>query len=87
MERTSIRYLWDSAVIQDIMDYYRVKIAVTGRSRYAIFRFQLLRVTAEGGSLLQVSIGESRISGEGVHMYKGCGIRFADFHSFLLNIP
>ena len=80
MERTSIRSLWDSAVIQDIMDYYRVKTAVTGRSRYAIFRFQLLRVTAEGGSLLQVS-GESRISGERVHMYKGCGIRFADFYS------
>ena len=86
MERTSIRYLWDSAVIQDIMDYYRVKIAVTGRSRYAIFRFQLLRVTAEGGSLLQVS-GESRIFGEGVHMYKGCGVRFAIFYPFSLNIP
>ena len=28
-----------------------------------------------------------RISGKGVHMYKGVGVHFADFISFLLNIP
>ena len=31
--------------------------------------------------------GGSRISGKGVHMYKGVGVRFADFISFFLNIP
>ena len=31
--------------------------------------------------------GRSRISGKGVHMYKGVGVRFADFISFFLNIP
>ena len=30
--------------------------------------------------------GGSRISGKGVHMYKGVGVRFADFISFFLNI-
>ena len=30
--------------------------------------------------------GGSRISGEGVHIYKGVEIRFADFRSFFLNI-
>ena len=33
------------------------------------------------------SSGGSRISGKGVHMYRGVGIRFADFRSFFLNIP
>ena len=28
-----------------------------------------------------------RISGKGVHMYKGVGVRFAGFMSFFLNIP
>ena len=32
-------------------------------------------------------IGESRISGKGVHMCKGVGVCFADFISFFLNIP
>ena len=32
-------------------------------------------------------MGGSRISGKGVHMYKGVGVRFADFISFFLNIP
>ena len=31
--------------------------------------------------------GGSRISGKGFHMYKGVGVRFADFISFFLNIP
>ena len=31
--------------------------------------------------------GGSRISGKGVYMYKGVGVRFADFISFFLNIP
>ena len=31
--------------------------------------------------------GGSRISGKGVHMHKGVGVRFADFISFSLNIP
>ena len=31
--------------------------------------------------------GGYRISGKGVHMYKGVGVRFADFTSFFLNIP
>ena len=31
--------------------------------------------------------GGSRISGKGVHMYKGVGVRFADFISFFSNIP
>ena len=31
--------------------------------------------------------GGSRISGKGDHMYKGVGLRFADFLSFFLNIP
>ena len=31
--------------------------------------------------------GGSRVSGKGVHMYKGVGVRFADFLSFFLNIP
>ena len=30
--------------------------------------------------------GRSRISGKGVHMYKGVGVRFDDFISFFLNI-
>ena len=30
---------------------------------------------------------ESRISGKGVHMYKGAGFAFSDFISFFLNIP
>ena len=29
----------------------------------------------------------SRIHGKGVHMYKGVGVRIADFISFFLNIP
>ena len=33
------------------------------------------------------SSGGSRISGKGVHMYKGVGVRSADFIYFLLNIP
>ena len=33
------------------------------------------------------SRGGSRISGKGVRMYKGVGVRFADFISFFLNIP
>ena len=28
-----------------------------------------------------------RISGKGVHKYKGMGVRFSDFISFFLNIP
>ena len=31
--------------------------------------------------------GGSRISGKGVHTYKGVGVRFTDFISFFLNIP
>ena len=31
--------------------------------------------------------GGSRISGKGVHLYKGKGVRFSDFISFFLNIP
>ena len=31
--------------------------------------------------------GRSRISGKGVHMYKGVGVRLSDFISFFLNIP
>ena len=31
--------------------------------------------------------GGSRIFGKGVHMYKGVGVRFADFITFFLNIP
>ena len=31
--------------------------------------------------------GGSRISEKGVCMYKGMGVRFADFVSFSLNIP
>ena len=31
--------------------------------------------------------GGSRISGKGVRMYKGMGVSFADFVSFILNIP
>ena len=30
--------------------------------------------------------GGSKISGKGVHMYKGAGVLFADFISFFLNI-
>ena len=32
-----------------------------------------------------VTRGGSRISGKGAHMYKGVGVRFADFISFCLN--
>ena len=31
--------------------------------------------------------GGSRISGKGVHMYKGVGVGFADFISFFLKYP
>ena len=31
--------------------------------------------------------GGSRISGKGVHMYKGTGVRFSDFISFFLKYP
>ena len=31
--------------------------------------------------------GGSRISGKGVRIYKGMGVRFADFISVFLNIP
>ena len=31
--------------------------------------------------------GRSRISGKGVHMFKGVGARFPDFILFFLNIP
>ena len=31
--------------------------------------------------------GRSKISGKGVCIYKGMGVRFADFISFFLNIP
>ena len=31
--------------------------------------------------------GGSRISGKGVHMFKGVGVHYADFISFFLNIP
>ena len=31
--------------------------------------------------------GGSRISGKGVHMYEGVGVRFADFILFFLYIP
>ena len=37
--------------------------------------------------LTRMHRGGSRSSGKGVHMYKGVGVRFADFISFLLNIP
>ena len=33
------------------------------------------------------SRGWSRISGKGVHVYKGVGVRFVDFTSIFLNIP
>ena len=34
-----------------------------------------------------LNMGGSRISGKGVRMYKGMGVRFGDFISFFLNIP
>ena len=34
-----------------------------------------------------ISSGGSRISGKGGHMYKGIGVRFADFLSFFSNNP
>ena len=34
-----------------------------------------------------ISSGGSRISGKEVYIYKGSGVRFADFISFFLNIP
>ena len=37
--------------------------------------------------LRHTSMGGARISGKGVHMYKGVGVRFAEFISFFLNIP
>ena len=40
-----------------------------------------------GGEKLELVSGGSRISGKGVHMYKGVGVGFADFISFFLNIP
>ena len=38
-------------------------------------------------TVCQFNRGGFRISGKGVHMYKGVGVRFADFISFFLNIP
>ena len=35
---------------------------------------------------MELNRGGSRISGKGVHMYKGVGAHFADFISFYLNI-
>ena len=35
---------------------------------------------------LHFSRGGSRISEKGVHLYKGVGVRLADFISFFLNI-
>ena len=35
----------------------------------------------------RLSRGRSRISGKGVHMYKGVGVRFVEIISFFLNIP
>ena len=40
-----------------------------------------------GISYLPYIRGRSRISGKGVHEYKGVGVRFADFISFFLNMP
>ena len=31
--------------------------------------------------------GGSRLSGKGIHMYKGVRVRFADFIALFLNIP
>ena len=38
-------------------------------------------------NFLLLDRGRSRISRKGIHMYKGVGVRFADFISFFLNIP
>ena len=42
------------------------------------------------GRIFQVIIpmqGGSLIPGKGVHKYKGVGVRFVDFITFILNIP
>ena len=47
-------------------------------------------VVFPGCNYLPFGRGGSKISGKGVHImyeYKGVGVRFADFISFLLNIP
>ena len=36
---------------------------------------------------INMARGGPSISGKGVHMYKGVGVRFADFITFFLNIP
>ena len=47
--------------------------------------YQMLHVSKRDRSRL--CRDGSRISGKGIHMYKGMGVGFADFISFFLNIP
>ena len=50
-----------------------------------------VKISGKGGLCIKVwgfdLSGGSMISGKGVHIYKGVGVRFADFISFVLNIP
>ena len=49
---------------------------------------EVLPLFSEVGSIGSMRLrGGSRISGNGVHMYKGVGVRFAAFISFFFNIP
>ena len=54
-----------------------------------IFALVCLSVVTGKSWRLVLHRGGSRISGKGGggHMYKGVGIRFADFISFFFNIP
>ena len=59
-----------------------------------VARFMVLMLTPNNSCSKQVNVqsillrtGGSRNSGKGVHMFKGVGVRFADFISFFLKYP
>ena len=60
------------------MGLYRLKLLVVTDQLLDTPVYQELIFTDEH----KETRGGSRISGKGVHMYKGVGVRFADFLSF-----
>ena len=56
------------------------------RQYVVFFAFFILPYHGTASSMVP-SRGGSRISGKGVQMYKGVGVRFAELHHNFLNIP
>ena len=64
-------------------------VLVQPRKTHPFITERLLMVCKESNQTNKINLhdrGGSGISGKGVHIYKGVGVRFADFISFSLNI-